>query len=160
RRPVKTVYAKGMTLTDLLTMAGGIESNVDAMDSITVSRLGDDMNRSIVSIPLRVNGAFNRFALRGGDSIKVYARSSFRPDRIVSVGGDVKGEPKVDATGDAKGDTKKRVEASHQQSPTMRRAIEIPYQQGITLRQAILAAGGLQESALLTEVEISRFPSD
>jgi polysaccharide export outer membrane protein len=130
RKAGKFDYTVNMTLADVLTLGGGVEDGTDVMDSVTVSRLQNDMTRRVMSVPLRDRSDFSAFPLEAGDDVRVYSRSEFRPDRTVIVGGDVN------------------------------KSGSIPFQAGMTLRQAILASGGLRESALLTEVEISRFPND
>jgi protein involved in polysaccharide export with SLBB domain len=130
RSPGKFDYSQHMTLGDLVTMGGGVEEGTDVIDSVIVSRLQSDMTRRVFTVPLRDAKGFTSFPLESGDSVRVSSRSDFRPVRIVTIGGDVN------------------------------KTSVVPFQAGMTLRQAILAAGGLKESALITEVEISRFPPD
>jgi protein involved in polysaccharide export with SLBB domain len=68
--------------------------------------------------------------LADGDSIRIFSLPEFRPKRYVTVSGAV------------------------------RKGGRIPYRDGMTMRDVILLAGGLQESALLTEAEIARMPEN
>ena len=72
----------------------------------------------------------NDFALTDGDEITVFSLSSFRPKRYVRINGAVKKPGKS------------------------------PYFDGMTLRDLVLFAGGLEESASLTEAEIDRLPEN
>jgi protein involved in polysaccharide export with SLBB domain len=67
--------------------------------------------------------------LQEEDEIRVFGRSEFRPLRYVAITGAV------------------------------RRVGRYPYHDGMTMRDVVLQAGGLLESALLTEAEIARMPT-
>jgi protein involved in polysaccharide export with SLBB domain len=63
-----------------------------------------------------------------GDQIRVFSLGEFRTRRFVGINGAVK------------------------------KGGQFPYRDGMTLRDLVMLAGGLQESALLTEAEIARLP--
>ncbi|MES2176516.1 MAG: SLBB domain-containing protein [Gemmatimonadota bacterium] len=130
RRAVTGPYQVGTTFRDLMQLAGGVEDGSDPMDTVEVTRLQPDLTNRSFRIALRdASGAYNSFAVQPGDVFTVHARSEFRTERTVTVGGAVKAG-----------------------------SVTIPFAEGLTLRQAIIAAGGLTESAYLVEVEISRRP--
>jgi polysaccharide export outer membrane protein len=70
------------------------------------------------------------FVLSDGDQVRVFSVTDFRPLRYVIISGAVK------------------------------KSGRIPYRDGMTLRDLVLLAGGLEESALLTEAEIARLPEN
>ena len=67
--------------------------------------------------------------LKPNDIIKVFSLTEYRTERYVTIGGAVREAGK-----------------------------KIPYQEGMTMRDLVMLAGGLEESALLTEAEIARLP--
>jgi polysaccharide export outer membrane protein len=95
---------------------------------VQISRRTPDERRELVRVLLAATGDAANPLLSDEDEVHVFPMSDFRSDRYVQIGGAV------------------------------RRATSIPWTEGMTLRSLILAAGGLHESALLTEVEIGRFP--
>ena len=129
RRPVEQPWQAGISLRDLVLQGGGFESSIDVLDTVTVSRIQPDLTRRSFTLPLRnAAGDINNTPLQAGDQLRMYNRSQFRPARTIRVGGAV------------------------------RSGTELPFTEGMTLRQALLAAGGLEESALLSGVQISRLP--
>ena len=72
--------------------------------------------------------AYNDLPLQEDDEIRVFAVTTFRPERYVAIGGAV------------------------------RRGGRFKYRDGMTLRDLVLLADGPTEGALLTEAEIARLP--
>ncbi|MGQ0703341.1 MAG: SLBB domain-containing protein [Gemmatimonadales bacterium] len=124
-------FVPGMRLEEAIRLAGGPKPDV-YLDQILVSRLQPDSTR------IQLRGAFadsvgairDNFPLQEDDEITVFARTTFRPARYVTVAGAVK------------------------------RPGSVPFREGMTLRDAVLLAEGLTEDALLTEAEIARIPED
>ena len=120
----------GMRLSDVLKKAGGIRADT-YLDQVEISRrLPDQRVISLHSRFLDTLGTLSPdLEVQDGDVVRIYAISDFRPARTVTIGGAVNA------------------------------GVTIPFTEGLTLRQALLAAGGLKESAYLPEVEIARIPA-
>jgi polysaccharide export outer membrane protein len=121
----------GMRVSDALKLAGGPKPDT-YLGQVLVSRLLPDSSRIQLRAALRdSSGAvLNDFVLQEDDVIETFSMTSFRPERYVTIGGAV------------------------------RKRGQFPYRQGMTMRDLILLAGGLRESAYLTEAEIARLPDD
>jgi protein involved in polysaccharide export with SLBB domain len=127
-QPAPVGFVPGMRLSQALSRAGGIKPDT-YHGAIQISRLQPDSTRRLFRVGLRADGMpSDDVELASNDVVRVFSTTEFKTDRYVTVGGAVK-RPK-----------------------------EIPYQEGMTMRDAILLAGGLEESALLTEAEIGRLP--
>lgn len=127
-QPGRVAYVEGMRLSQALARAGGLKPDT-YLGGVQVSHLERDSSRSMIRVGLRPDGMPDTdVALSPNDIIHVFSSSEYRTERYVTVGGAVK-KPK-----------------------------QIPYQEGMTMRDAILLAGGLEESALLTRAEIGRLP--
>jgi polysaccharide export outer membrane protein len=123
-------YKAGMRLSDALRASGGVLPDV-YLDEVLVSRLETDGTRRSLHAELVDSLGTPRvdFPLQEDDSIRVYARSEFVPNRYVAIAGAVK------------------------------RGGQYPYRAGMTLRELVLASGGPLESADLREAEVARFPA-
>lgn len=129
-RPTRIAFVNGMRLSQAIEGAGGTKPDA-YLGSIQISRLQSDSTRKLTRVGLRPDGKpVDDVMLLPHDVISVYSLQEFRTQRFVSVGGAV------------------------------RKPTEIPYQEGMTLRDAIMAAGGLEESALLDRAEIARLPEN
>ncbi|HYW49027.1 MAG TPA: SLBB domain-containing protein, partial [Gemmatimonadaceae bacterium] len=119
----------GMTLSEALRKAGGLKPDT-YLGQVLITRLNSDSTRSQLRAVLAdtLGTVVNDPVLQEEDEIRVFGRSEFRPVRYVAVTGAV------------------------------RRSGRYPYRDGMTMRDLILLAGGLQESALLTEAEVARMP--
>ncbi|MDZ7630076.1 MAG: SLBB domain-containing protein [Gemmatimonadaceae bacterium] len=119
----------GMRLSDALRKAGGLKPDT-YLGQVLITRLNSDSTRSQLRAVLAdtLGAVVNDPVLQEEDEIRVFGRSEFRPLRYVAVTGAV------------------------------RRSGKYPFRDGMTARDLILLAGGLQESALLTEAEIARMP--
>jgi polysaccharide biosynthesis/export protein len=117
-----------MTLSDALSRAGGVKPDT-YLGTVQISRLQPDSTRQMVRVALGSDfRPVEDLVLAPDDQIRVYSLTDFRTPRFVTIGGSV------------------------------RAPVNVPYQEGLTLRDAVLAAGGLLESAMLTEVEIASLP--
>jgi polysaccharide biosynthesis/export protein len=124
-------FTPGMTLTDALRRAGGLRPD-SYLGQVQISRVRPDSTFMMLSAQLRdtIGSTVGNVPLTDGDEIRVFSLSEFRAQRYVTVSGAV------------------------------RKPGRIPYREGMTMRDALLQAGGLQESALLTEAEIARMPEN
>jgi protein involved in polysaccharide export with SLBB domain len=140
-RPGPQGIAPGATLATALAAAGGVKPGFVA-EEVTILRRRDDDTHEQVSASLHPEtGRPSRdVLLQEDDSIHVWSRADFRP-RIAS-GRDTLEARRVTVGG------------------AVMRPGALPWVAGLTLRQAILRSGGLDESALLTEVEVARMPTD
>lgn len=128
--PNRIAFIPGMRLSQALQRAGGIKPDA-YLGSVQLSRLQRDSTRQLMRIGMRPDGSpVEDLELMPHDVVTVYSLQEFRTQRFVTVGGAV------------------------------RKPSQIPYQEGMTLRDAVMAAGGLQESALLTRAEIARLPEN
>ncbi|MCU0625512.1 MAG: SLBB domain-containing protein, partial [Gemmatimonadaceae bacterium] len=102
------------------------------LGQVLITRLRSDSTRIQLRAALAdtLGSVVNDPVLQEEDEIRVFGRSEFRPVRFVAINGAV------------------------------RRSGRYPYREGMTVRDLVLLAGGLQESALLTEAEIARLPTD
>jgi protein involved in polysaccharide export with SLBB domain len=129
-QPAPVAFFPGMKLSDALARAGGLKPDT-YRGSIQISRLQSDSTRHLMRVGLREdNTPLEDVPLAANDVIRAFSATQFRTDRYVTVGGAVK-RPK-----------------------------EVPFQEGMTLRDAIMLAGGLEESALLTHAVIGRLPDN
>jgi polysaccharide export outer membrane protein len=129
--PGEIGFVPGMTLTEALRRAGGLRPDT-YLGQVQITRVRPDSTYAMIQAQLRdTTGATNGdVRLADGDSIRIFSLPEFRPKRYVTISGAV------------------------------RKGGRIPYREGMTMRDAILLAGGLQESALLTEAEIARMPEN
>lgn len=129
-RPSRIAFAPGMRLSQALQRAGGLKPDA-YLASVQVSRLQTDSTRQMTRVGLRSDGTpTDDIELSPHDVITVKSLQEFRTQRFVRVGGAV------------------------------RKPGEYPYQEGMTLRDAVMAAGGLEESALLSRAEVARLPEN
>lgn len=121
-----------MTLYDAIRRAGGLKPDTYLGD-VLIARVRSDSTREMLRTSFRDTTGMPvaNLNLEDGDEILVQSSTAARPERFVTVGGAVR-EP----------------------------GRKIPYRDGLTLRDAILMAGGLQEGAQLTDVEITRLPEN
>jgi protein involved in polysaccharide export with SLBB domain len=119
----------GMRLSDAIRKAGGLKPDT-YLGQVLITRLNSDSTRSQLHATLAdtLGSVVNDPALQEEDEVRVFGRSEFRPLRYVAITGAV------------------------------RRSGRYPYRDGMTVRDLVLLAGGLQESALLTEAEVARMP--
>lgn len=124
-------FVPGMTLTDALRRAGGLRPD-SYLGQVQIARVRPDSSSGMVSAQLRdtTGNSVSDVPLADGDHIRVFSLTEFRPQRFITVAGAV------------------------------RRPMRVPYREGMTLRDAVMLAGGLQESALLTEAEVARLPEN
>ncbi len=120
----------GMRLSEALRKAGGLQPDT-YLGQVLITRLNSDSTRTQLRATLAdtMGTVVNDPVLQEEDEIRVFGRSEFRPLRFVSITGAV------------------------------RRAGRYPYHEGMTMRDLVLVAGGLQESALLSEAEVARMPA-
>ena len=120
-----------MRLSEALRRAGGLKPDT-YLGQVLITRLNSDSTRTQLRSQLAdtLGAVINDPALQEEDEIRVFGRSEFRPVRYVAINGAV------------------------------RRSGRYPYRDGMTLRDLVLLAGGMQESALLTEAEIARLPEN
>lgn len=127
-QPGIVAYFEGMRLSQALARAGGLKQDT-YLGGIQISRLAKDSSRTMERVALRPDGTPEiDIELLPNDVIRTFSIVEYRTERYVTVGGAVK------------------------------RPRQIPFQEGMTMRDAIMLAGGLQESALLTQAEIGRLP--
>lgn len=123
-------YSDGMTLTDALRRAGGLQPD-GYLPVVHIARLlPDSTRRQLRSALVDTTGATAEpVRLAEDDEITVYSRTEFRPDRYVAIVGAV------------------------------RRGGRFPWRAGMTLRDLVVMAQGLQESADLRDAEVARVPA-
>ncbi|HEY9225092.1 MAG TPA: SLBB domain-containing protein [Gemmatimonadaceae bacterium] len=128
--PGEIGLSPGLSLYDALRLAGGLKPD-SYLGDVLITRLHPDSTRSMLrsAVTDTAGNPVNNFQLQDGDEITVFSTTESRPERWITVGGAVRNAGK-----------------------------KIPYREGMTLRDAILLAGGLQEGALMTDVEITRLP--
>lgn len=119
------------TIADALRAAGGIKPDT-YLGQILVSRMQRDSSRTQLRAALYdTSGAvIGDFPLQEDDEITVFSVSEFRHPRYVAISGAVQQGGRFE------------------------------YREGMTVRDLVLMAGGLEESALLSEAEIARLPND
>ncbi len=129
--PGTIAVAPGMRLSEAIRRAGGLKPDT-YLGQVLVSRLNSDSTRTQLRAQLAdtLGTVVTDLVLQEEDEIRIFGRSEFRPVRYVAINGAV------------------------------RRSGRYPYREGMTMRDLVLLAGGMQESALLTEAEIARLPAD
>ena len=127
--PGRVAFQPGMRLSDALRRVGGAKPDT-YLGQVLISRLRPDSTRVQLRAALADTSgrALDDILLADADEIQVFSVSEFRPDRYIVVSGAVLNGGRI------------------------------PYREGMTLRDAVLLAGGLHESALLTEAELARMP--
>lgn len=122
-------FHPGLRLSEALRLVGGPRPD-SYLAQVLVTRLRPDSARVQLRSALRdtTGNVTNDLELADGDRIEVFSRAAFRADRYVVISGAVKQSGRY------------------------------PYRQGMTLRDLVLLAGGLEESALLSEAELARMP--
>jgi polysaccharide export outer membrane protein len=125
------IQSGSTALSEVLRMAGGVKPDT-YLDQILISRLQSDSTRIQLRAELAdtLGRVVNDIAIMEDDEIHVFSRSEFREPMYVAITGAVN------------------------------RSGRFPYREGITVRDLVLMAGGLQQSALLTEAEVARLPRD
>ncbi len=119
------------TIEDALRAAGGIKPDT-YLGQLLVSRMQRDSSRIQLRAALydTTGRVIGNFPLQEDDEIIVFSVSEFRQPRHVAISGAVQ------------------------------KGGQFEYREGITVRDLVLLAGGLEESALLTEAEVARLPHD
>jgi protein involved in polysaccharide export with SLBB domain len=129
-QPGRVAYAEGMTLSQALARAGGLKPDT-YLGGVQISRLQKDSSRTMERVALQANGLPQKdVMLQPNDVVRTFSITEYRTERFVTVGGAVK------------------------------KPGRIPFQEGMTMRDAVILAGGLEESALLTQAEIGRLPEN
>jgi polysaccharide export outer membrane protein len=120
-------FTPGMTLTDALRRAGGVQPD-GYLPVVHVARLRPDSTRAQLRTALQDTTGATRapFPLEEDDEVTVYSRTAFRPDQHVSIVGAV------------------------------RAGGRFPWREGMTLRDLVLLAGGMDADADLREAEVAR----
>jgi len=123
--------APGMRVSDVLKLAGGVKSDV-YLGQVLITRTLPDSTRLQLRAALRdTSGAvINDLPVQEDDDIRVFSMSEFRPTRYVAINGAV------------------------------RKSGQFPFREGMTIRDLALLAGGLDQSAYLTEAEVARLPEN
>ena len=121
----------GMKVSDALRVAGGVRPDV-YLGQLLITRTLPDSSRLQLRAALRdtTGAVINDIPLQEDDEIRVFSTSEFRPTRYVAING-----------------------AVHKSG-------QFPYREGMTVRDLALLAGGLDQSAYLTEAEIARLPEN
>jgi polysaccharide biosynthesis/export protein len=124
-------HTAGMRLSDAIRLAGGPKPDV-YLGRILVTRVRDDSSMVQLRSAFRDStGAVTEdLVLQDEDEIRIFARSTFRPERYVAVVGAV------------------------------RRPGRFAYREGMTVRDAVLLAEGMTPDAWLQEAEIARLAED
>ena len=120
-------HTPGMRLSDAIRLAGGPKPDV-YLGRILVTRVRDDSSMVQLRSAFKdTTGAVtDDIVLEEEDEIRVFSRSTFRPERYVAVVGAV------------------------------RKPGRVPYREGMTARDAVLLADGFTPDAWLKEAEIAR----
>ena len=127
--PTRIALTPGMRLSDALAATGGVKPDT-YLGVVQISRLNPDSTRQLLRVSLDKNfKPVDDIVLAPDDDIRAFSVYEYRAEQFVTIGGSVR-KPK-----------------------------QLPYQVGMTLRDLILLAGGLEESALLTEAEIASLPA-
>jgi protein involved in polysaccharide export with SLBB domain len=124
-------FTPGMRLSEALRRAGGLKPD-SYLGEIQITRVRPDSSRAMLRTAANdtTGSVANDLVLKDGDQIQVFSLSDFRQQRYVTISGAV------------------------------RKPGRVPYREGMTMRDLVLLAGGVQESALLTEAEIARIPEN
>ena len=119
------------TIADVLRAAGGVKPDT-YLGQILISRMQRDSSRTQMRAALfdTTGAVLGDFPLAEDDEITVFSVSEFRQPQYVAISGAVQ------------------------------KGGRFEYREGMTVRDLVLLAGGLEESALLTEAEIARLPQD
>jgi polysaccharide biosynthesis/export protein len=119
------------SLSEVLRTAGGVKPDT-YLGQVLISRLQPDSTRIQLRASLvdTLGNVVADMAMAEDDEIIVFSRSEFREPAYVAITGAVN------------------------------RGGRFPYREGITVRDLVLLAGGLEQSALLTEAEVARLPRD
>lgn len=119
------------TIADALQAAGGVKPDT-YLGQILVSRMQRDSSRTQLRAALfdTTGRVIGDFPLQEDDEITLFSVSEFRQPRYVAISGAVQNGGRFE------------------------------YREGMTIRDLVLMAGGLEESALLTEAEVARLPND
>jgi protein involved in polysaccharide export with SLBB domain len=126
--PSAMAFTPGMKLSEAFAKAGGLKPDT-YLGAVQISRLQPDSTRRLLRVRLEPDGTpVDDIVLAPDDRIRAFALTEYRTQRYVTIGGAV------------------------------RNPRQVPYQEGMTLRDLVMLAGGLKESALLTEAEIARLP--
>ena len=129
-QPAPVAFEPGMRLSQALARAGGLKPDT-YRGAIQISRLQADSTRRMLHVGIRSDGLpADDIEMAPNDVVRAFSTTEYRTERYISVGGAVK-KPR-----------------------------QIPYQEGMTMRDAIMLAGGLEESALLSQAEIARLPEN
>jgi len=123
--------AAGMKVSDALRTAGGVKPDV-YLGQVLITRTQPDSSKLQLRAALRdtTGAVINDLPLQEDDEIRVFSTSEFRPTRYVAINGAV------------------------------RKSGQFPFREGMTVRDLVLLAGGLDQSAYLTEAEIARLPEN
>jgi polysaccharide export outer membrane protein len=123
--------APGMTVSDVLRLAGGVKPDA-YLGEISVTRLRPDSTRIQLRAGLRdtTGVVINDFPIQEDDEVRVFSTTDFRPTRYVAITGAV------------------------------RKGGQFPYREGMTVRDLVLLANGLEQSAYLNEAEVARLPAN
>ncbi|HEU4799739.1 MAG TPA: SLBB domain-containing protein [Gemmatimonadales bacterium] len=127
--PGQVGFTPGMQLSQALNLAGGPKPDV-YLGQVLVSRLRSDSTRAQLrtSFADTTGRLSNDLVLQEDDVVRVFSRTTFRPERYVVITGAV------------------------------RQPGRIEFREGMTVRDAILLADGLAPDAYLVEAEIARVP--
>ncbi|MEE8477863.1 MAG: SLBB domain-containing protein [Gemmatimonadales bacterium] len=124
-------FRPGMRLSQAISLAGGPKPDV-YLGQILITRLRPDSTRIQLRSAFRdsTGAVTDDLTLQDEDVIRLFSRTTFRPERYVAVNGAV------------------------------RMSGRLPFREGMTLRDAILESDGLTEDAWLESAEIARLPQD
>lgn len=119
------------TIATALRAAGGVKPD-SYLGQVLVTRMNRDSSRAQLRAALydTTGAVIGDFPLEEDDEIMVFSISEFRHPRYVAISGAVQEGGRFE------------------------------YREGMTVRDLVLMAGGLEESALLTEAEVARLPQD
>lgn len=119
------------TIAEALRAAGGIKPDT-YLGQLLVSRMRRDSSRVQLRAALNdtTGVVIGDFPLQEDDEITVFSVTEFRQPRYVAISGAVQ------------------------------KGGRFEYREGMTVRDLVLMAGGLEESALLSQAEVARLPQD
>lgn len=81
-------YAEGMTLSDLIVMAGGATASA-AMSAIEIASRGDDKHGKVVDLNIEANPEQADYVLQPYDMVFIRRYSYHRPQQTIEVSGEV-----------------------------------------------------------------------
>ena len=124
-------HTPGMRLSEAIRLAGGPKPDV-YLGRILVTRVREDSSMVQLGSAFRdsTGAVTDDIVLEEEDEVRVFSRSTFRPERYVAVVGAV------------------------------RKPGRVAYRAGMTVRDAVLLADGLTPDAWLKEAEIARLAED